>query len=145
MTQKIEKSDTEWQQELSPSQFKVLREEATERAGTGPLATEKRDGVYRCAGCHSAAFSSEHKYESGTGWPSFYDVFEEDHVATKTDRKLFTKRTEVHCDVCGGHLGHLFEDGPEPTGLRYCLNSAALEFQPDGSEETVAGAADAHA
>lgn len=143
MAPKIEKSDAEWKQELSDSQFKVLRKEATERAGTGVLDAEKRDGVYRCAGCHSELFSSEHKYESGSGWPSFYDVFADDDVGTKEDRKLFTKRTEVHCDVCGGHLGHVFDDGPEPTGQRYCLNSAALEFQPEGTEEVVPGASDA--
>lgn len=143
MTQQVDKSEAEWQQELSPSQYEILRKEGTERAGTGVLAREKRDGVYRCAGCHSELFSSEHKYESGTGWPSFYDTHVDDNIGTKRDRKLFMVRTEVHCDVCGGHLGHVFEDGPRPTGLRYCLNSAALEFQPDGSEEVVPGAADA--
>ena len=135
MTDRIEKSDAEWQGELTPSQFKVLRKEGTERAGTGPLNAEKRDGVFRCAGCHSELFSSEHKYESGSGWPSFYDVYDQDNVGTKKDRKLFMVRTEVHCDVCGGHLGHVFEDGPQPTGLRYCLNSVSLDFQAEGSNE----------
>ena len=143
MAPKIEKSDAEWKQELTPSQFKVLRKEATERAGTGVLDKEERDGVYRCAGCHAELFSSEHKYDSGSGWPSFYDTFADENVGTKEDRKLFMKRTEVHCDVCGGHLGHVFDDGPEPTGQRYCMNSAALEFQPEGSEEIVPGARDA--
>ena len=145
MAPRIDKSEPEWEQELSDSQFRVLRKEATERAGTGILDREKRDGVYRCAGCHSELFSSEHKYESGSGWPSFYDVFAEENVGTRSDRKLLAERTEVHCDVCGGHLGHVFDDGPEPTGLRYCMNSAALEFQPEGSEQVVPGAADAGA
>lgn len=143
MTQKIEKSDAEWERELSPSQFRVLRKEDTERAGTGLLDREKRDGVYRCAACHSELFTSEHKYESGSGWPSFYDVHADENVGTRTDRKLFMKRTEVHCDVCGGHLGHVFEDGPQPTGLRYCMNSAAMEFVPEDGDEVVPGAADA--
>lgn len=143
MANTIDKSDAEWEQELSPSQFQVLRKEGTERAGTGRLANEKRDGVYRCAACHSELFSSEHKYESGSGWPSFYDVSEQDHVGTKNDRKLFMTRTEVHCEVCGGHLGHVFDDGPQPTGLRYCMNSAALEFAPEDTDEVVPGAADA--
>jgi len=139
---KVDKSDSEWQQELSPTQFKVLRKEDTERAGTGPLNNEKRDGTYRCAGCHAELFSSEHKYESGTGWPSFSDVADDGHVGTKKDRKLFMTRTEVHCDVCGGHLGHVFDDGPQPTGQRYCMNSAAMEFVPQGSDEAVPGAND---
>lgn len=145
MTNKVEKSDAEWQVELSPSQFRVLRKEGTERAGTGRLEKEKRDGVYRCAACHAELFSSEHKYESGSGWPSFYDVHAEGNIGTKTDRKLFMSRTEVHCEVCGGHLGHVFGDGPQPTGQRYCMNSAALEFQPEGSDEVVPGAHDADA
>lgn len=142
MPTRVEKSDEQWQQELSDQQFAVLRKEGTERAGTGPLSYDERDGTYRCGGCHSELFSSEHKYESGTGWPSFYDVAEPDNVATREDRKLFMKRTEVHCDVCGGHLGHVFEDGPQPTGLRYCLNSAALELAVDDSDEVVPGAPD---
>lgn len=142
MTQQVDKSDTQWKQELSDMQFQVLRKEGTERAGTGRLAQEKRDGTYSCAGCHSELFSSEHKYESGTGWPSFYDVAEGGRVGTKTDRKLFMSRTEVHCDVCGGHLGHVFDDGPQPTGKRYCMNSAAMEFSPEGSDEVVPGASD---
>ena len=142
MAPKVDKSDSEWQQELSPTQFKVLRKEDTERAGTGPLNNEKRDGTYRCAGCHAELFSSEHKYESGTGWPSFSDVADDGHVGTKKDRKLFMTRTEVHCDVCGGHLGHVFDDGPQPTGQRYCMNSAAMEFVPQGSDEAVPGAND---
>lgn len=143
MTSKVEKSDAEWRAELSDEQYRVLRKEGTERAGTGPLANNKADGTYRCGGCHTALFPSATKYESGTGWPSFFDPIEDAPVGTKEDRKLFMKRIEVHCDVCGGHLGHVFEDGPQPTGLRYCLNSAALEFQPEGSEDVVPGAPDA--
>ena len=143
MTQKVSKSDGEWREQLSPTQFDVLRKEATERAGTGPLAFEKRDGVYRCAGCHRELFSSEAKYESGTGWPSYHSPITEDAVGTREDRKLFMKRVEVHCDDCGGHLGHVFTDGPQPTGLRYCMNSAAMEFVPEGSDEVVPGAPDA--
>lgn len=142
MNEKIDKSDAEWRHQLSEQQYRVLRKEGTERAGTGPLNAEHRDGVFRCGGCHSELFSSEHKFDSGTGWPSFYDVSSRDNVATKRDRKLFMVRTEVHCDVCGGHLGHVFEDGPAPTGLRYCLNSAALEFRPEGTDEVVPGAPD---
>lgn len=137
-----EKTDAQWREELSDQQYRVLRKEGTERAGTGRLATEKRDGSYRCAGCGTELFSSEHKYESGTGWPSFYDTAAPEQVGTRTDRKLFMARTEVHCDVCGGHLGHVFEDGPQPTGLRYCLNSAALDFAPQDSDEVLHGATD---
>jgi len=139
---RIDKSEDQWRAELSPEQFKVLRKEATERAGTGPLSFEKRDGTYRCGGCHAELFSSEHKYESGTGWPSFYDVAEGGEVGTRSDRKLFMVRTEVHCDACGGHLGHVFDDGPQPTGKRYCMNSAAMEFVPEDSDEAVPGAPD---
>lgn len=142
MTNRVQKSDAEWKQELSPTQYKVLRKEATERAGTGPLSFEKRGGTYRCGGCHTVLFDAAHKYESGTGWPSFYDVHPDGEVGTKEDRKLFMTRVEVHCDACGGHLGHVFDDGPQPTGKRYCMNSAAMEFVPEGSDEVVPGAPD---
>lgn len=145
MGTRIEKSEDQWRAELSPTQFKVLRKEATERAGTGPLSYEERDGAYRCAGCHAELFSSEHKFESGTGWPSFYDVAPDGQVGTRSDRKLFMVRTEVHCDACGGHLGHVFDDGPQPTGQRYCMNSAAMEFVPEDSDEVVPGAPDTRA
>jgi peptide-methionine (R)-S-oxide reductase len=143
VTDQVTKTDREWKAELTPAQFKVLRKEGTERAGTGPLAFEKREGVYRCGGCHAELFSSDTKYESGSGWPSYYAPISDDAVGTKQDRKLFMSRTEVHCDRCGGHLGHVFPDGPEPTGLRYCLNSAALEFVPEGTGDVVPGAPDA--
>lgn len=143
MTDQATKTEAQWKAELSPMQYEVLRKEGTERAGTGPLSREKRDGVYRCGGCHAELFGSDTKYESGTGWPSYYAPIQDAPVGTKEDRKLFMKRTEVHCDRCGGHLGHVFPDGPEPTGQRYCLNSAALEFVPEGSDEVVPGAPDA--
>ena len=126
---RIEKSDAEWKRELTPDQYKVLRKHGTERAGTSPLNKEKRHGVYECAGCGQELFPSETKFESGTGWPSFWKPLE-NAVETTTDRSFFMTRTEVHCRRCGGHLGHVFEDGPEPTGLRYCMNGVALEFEP---------------
>ncbi len=125
----IEKSDTEWKQELTPEQYAVMRQHGTERAGTSPLNAEKRDGVFVCAACGAPLFDSETKYESGTGWPSFYKP-KEGAIETSEDHKLFMARTEVHCRKCGGHLGHLFPDGPKPTGERYCTNGAALKFEP---------------
>ena len=124
-------SDAEWKKKLDPEAYRVLREQGTERAFTSPLYHEKRDGSYLCAGCQQALFSSENKFESGTGWPSFWQPAEEKAVGTSTDFKIGYARTEVHCAKCGGHLGHVFEDGPEPTGLRYCINGAALTFVPD--------------
>ena len=126
-------TNDDWKQRLTPEQYYVLREEGTERAGTSPLNHEKRVGMYHCAGCDTALFSSEMKYDSGTGWPSFFDVLP-GAVATKTDYKLIWPRTEYHCATCGGHHGHVFKDGPQPTGLRYCNNGVALTFNP--AEET---------
>ncbi len=123
------KSEAEWRAELTPEQFRVLREHGTERAGTSPLNYEKRSGVFHCAGCGQALFSSDTKYDSGTGWPSFFRPLP-GAVATRIDRSFFMTRTEVHCSRCGGHLGHVFEDGPAPTGLRYCMNGVALRFVP---------------
>jgi peptide-methionine (R)-S-oxide reductase len=123
--------ETEWREKLTPEQFAVLREHATERAGTSKLNAEKRDGKYYCAGCGQMLFGSDTKYNSGSGWPSFHAP-EEEAVATTTDRSHLMVRTEVHCANCGGHLGHVFEDGPEPTGLRYCINGLALKFEPEG-------------
>lgn len=128
---KIEKTDAEWRQALSSEAYRVLREHGTERAGTSPLNREKRKGMFVCAGCCKELFPSDTKYESGTGWPSFYAPVSKDAVETSEDRSWFMRRTEVHCTDCGGHLGHVFPDGPKPTGLRYCLNGAALDFKPD--------------
>ena len=120
-------SDAEWRKRLTPEQYNILRKHGTERAGTSPLNHEKRKGTFECAGCELALFSSDTKFESGTGWPSFYQPLP-DAVATTTDRSFFMVRTEVHCRRCEGHLGHVFTDGPKPTGLRYCMNGLALKF-----------------
>lgn len=122
-------SDAEWRARLTPQQFAVLRQEDTERAGSSPLDQEKRAGTYHCAGCDLAVYASKHKYDSGTGWPSFWKSLP-GTIGTKEDRSLFTTRTEVHCIRCGGHFGHVFGDGPPPTGQRHCLNGAALTFRP---------------
>ena len=127
---RIERSDGEWRSVLTPEQYKVLRHEGTERAGTSPLNDEKRTGSYVCAGCGQALFTSDMKFDSGTGWPSFFTAIQ-GALETKPDRKLFTVRTEYHCARCGGHQGHVFEDGPDPTGLRYCNNGVALRFIPE--------------
>ena len=121
------KTDEEWRATLTPEQFQVLRMHGTERPGTSPLNKENRDGVFRCAGCGADLFSSDTKFDSRTGWPSFWAPIE-GAVETTTDRKFGMERTEVHCARCKGHLGHVFEDGPRPTGLRYCMNGVSLEF-----------------
>ena len=125
----VEKTDEEWQRTLSPEQYTVLREHGTERAFTSPLNVEKRDGMFVCAGCGQPLFSADTKYDSGTGWPSFFKPLD-GAVATSTDRSWFMTRTEVHCARCGGHLGHVFPDGPQPTGERYCMNGIAMKFEP---------------
>jgi peptide-methionine (R)-S-oxide reductase len=125
----VRKTDQQWEETLSPGQYHVLREHGTERAGTSPLNHEKREGTFRCAGCGNALFVSDTKFESGTGWPSFWKPLEHS-VDTSDDRTFFMSRTEVHCGQCGGHLGHVFPDGPPPTGLRYCMNGVALTFEP---------------
>jgi peptide-methionine (R)-S-oxide reductase len=127
---KVVKSDEEWKKLLAPDAYQVLRHEATERAFTHPLHDNKEPGIYRCAGCDLPAYSSEHKFDSGTGWPSFWQPIDPKVVETSTDFKLIIPRTEVHCARCDGHQGHVFKDGPRPTGLRYCINGAALKFVP---------------
>ncbi len=125
----VQKTEEEWRRLLTPAQYNVLRKHGTEYPGSSPLNSEKRKGIFACAGCDLSLFSSETKYESGTGWPSFYQPLP-NAVGTKEDRSLLMARTEVHCRRCGGHLGHVFDDGPKPTGLRYCMNGVALKFVP---------------
>jgi len=129
--QAIVKSDDEWKEELSDTEYYVLRNAGTERSFTGDLWDNKKEGVYVCRGCNLALFSSDTKYKSGTGWPSFYEPIKSDYVGEDTDYNLGYARTEVHCARCGGHLGHVFPDGPKPTGLRYCINSVSLDFVAD--------------
>lgn len=125
----IQKSDAQWREQLTPQQYRVLRQHGTERAGTSPLDHEKRTGTFACAACDLPLFASDTKFDSRTGWPSFFRPLP-NAVGTTTDRSLFMTRTEVHCRRCGGHLGHVFEDGPAPTGLRYCMNGVAMKFVP---------------
>jgi len=125
-----QKTDADWKETLTPEQFHVLREHGTERAGTSPLNFEKRSGIFKCAGCGEPLFTSDTKFESGTGWPSFFQPIE-GAIGTTTDRSHGMTRVEVHCAQCGGHLGHVFPDGPRPTGERYCMNGVALHFEPD--------------
>jgi peptide-methionine (R)-S-oxide reductase len=130
MSTKIEKTDQEWRDELTPEQYEVLRRKGTERPFTGRFVHSKEEGIYRCAGCGSELFSSDTKFDSGTGWPSFYEPAQNANIELVRDTSYGTIRTEVVCGTCGGHLGHVFPDGPAPTGQRYCMNSCALELDP---------------
>jgi peptide-methionine (R)-S-oxide reductase len=126
----MQNPDDDWREKLTAEQYYVLRKHGTEPPGSSPLNGEKRGGTFTCAACGQPLFASDTKFESGTGWPSFWKPIDEEAVATTTDRSLFMTRTEVHCATCEGHLGHVFPDGPQPTGLRYCMNGVALKFEP---------------
>ncbi len=126
--EKVQKPDKQWREELSPEEYKVIREKGTERAFTGAYWDTKDEGTYRCRACGQELFGSDTKFDSGTGWPSFYEPMGADAVETESDRSLFMKRTEVVCSRCDAHLGHVFDDGPNPTGLRYCINSCSLDL-----------------
>lgn len=127
----LTKTDAQWKEELSPQAYQVLRQHSTERPNTSPLNKVKEPGDFVCVGCGNLLFKTEHKFDSGTGWPSFYQPATQDAVGSSIDYKLVYPRTEIHCARCGGHLGHVFDDGPQPTGKRYCINGVCLEFQPE--------------
>ncbi len=133
MKERIQKSDANWREQLTPEQFKVTREHGTERAGSSPLNNEKREGVFMCVCCGEPLFLSDAKFDSGTGWPSFFQPAGKEAVSEHEDRSFLMRRTEVRCARCDSHLGHVFTDGPRPTGLRYCMNGAALRFDPKSS------------